>query len=182
MYLWNYTHIALGFHELNTKESLWAKNKVEHLREECPNLMKPKSRETLGENIDLAHKPKSYMYKHMRPNVKIYKHIPLEREIRMPSHTSWRWEGEIFVMFPWRNDVWPWRMEMEGRKSWEKMLEERESENGRMCHKWAYEIFMWVFRLVNKVLKDANGLSRRVLGRPRFDFYVYVGVNGQEVS
>ena len=44
--------------------------------------MKPKSRETLGENIDLAHKPKSYMYKHMRPNVKIYKHIPLEREIR----------------------------------------------------------------------------------------------------
>ena len=44
--------------------------------------MKPKSRETLGENIDLAHKPKSYMYKHMRPNVKIYKHIPVEREIR----------------------------------------------------------------------------------------------------
>ena len=27
-----------------------------------------------------------------------------------------------------------------------------------------------MFRLVNKVLKDANGLSRRVLGRPRFDF------------
>ena len=50
-----------------------SQNQVEHL-------MKPRSRETLGENINLAHKPKSYMYKHMRPNVKIYKHIPLEKD------------------------------------------------------------------------------------------------------
>ena len=64
--------------------------------------MKPKSRETLGENIDLAHKPKSYMYKHMRPNMKIYKHIPLEREIRMPSQ-AWRGgNGGLAVKNPWR--------------------------------------------------------------------------------
>ena len=44
--------------------------------------MKPKSRKTLGKKISLAYKPKRVHYKYMRPNVKIYKHIPLEREIR----------------------------------------------------------------------------------------------------
>ena len=72
--------------------------------------MKPKSRETLGENIDLAHKPKSYMYKHMRPNVKIYKHIPLEREMMKLSHTGRRWKED-----EWREN--PWRMKL-GRKFW----------------------------------------------------------------
>ena len=74
--------------------------------------MKPKSRKTLGKKISLAYKPKRVHYKYMRPNVKIYKHIPLEREIRMPSQ-AWR-SGmeEDFVKISWRNgggrDVW-WR-------------------------------------------------------------------------
>ena len=46
-----------------------SQNQVEHLKEECPNLMKPRSRKTLGKKINLAHKPKSYIHKFMRPNV-----------------------------------------------------------------------------------------------------------------
>ena len=70
--------------------------------------MKPKSRKALGKKISLAYKPKRVHYKYMRPNVKIYKHIPLERKERKLSYTWRRWkEGQV----AWDS----WRMEGESR-------------------------------------------------------------------
>ena len=40
------------------KREVVSQNQVEHINEECPNLMKPKSRKTLGKKLSLAHKPK----------------------------------------------------------------------------------------------------------------------------
>ena len=66
----------------------------------------------------------------MRPNVKIYKHIPLEREMMKLSYTSWRWKDEgISWWRPWRKDFrekWVWKEKREV----ERILEKR--ENGKV--------------------------------------------------
>ena len=60
----------------------------------------------------------------MRPNVEIYKHIPLEREMRMPSQ-AWRggMEGRLREN-PWRKvnfrEKWVWKEKREVERIWEK--------------------------------------------------------------
>ena len=91
------------------------------LKVKCPNLMKPKSRKTLGKKISLAYKPKRVHYKYMRPNVKIYKHIPLEREIRTSSQAWRRWKEDEWRENPWRFGAWP-----RGWRRWKKREKWRE--------------------------------------------------------
>ena len=62
--------------------------------------------------------------------MKIYKHIPLEREMMKLSHTWRRWkDGDFVSLWSWRKDFrekWVWKEKREV----ERILEKR--ENGKV--------------------------------------------------
>ena len=66
----------------------------------------------------------------MGPNMKIYKHIPLEREMMKLSHTWTRWkDGDFVSLWSWRKDFrekWVWKEKREV----ERILDKR--ENGKV--------------------------------------------------
>ena len=99
--------------------------------------MKPKSRKTLGKKISLAYKPKRVHYKYMRPNVKIYKHIPLEREIRSLAKHGEGGRMEEFRDFHggrWKITKW-WKNGEEDEDGVERKWRRERKVKVGMCHK-----------------------------------------------
>ena len=61
MYLWNYKHISFRFSWTKPKREIPSQSQVEHLKERCSNLMKPKSRTSIGKKLNLAWNLKEYI-------------------------------------------------------------------------------------------------------------------------
>ena len=121
-------NISLGFHVPNTKERFSSYNYVEHLKWRYSNLYKPRSRTYIGKNVKLVWNLKEKITKSWS-QICVLEALFLGEE----SRRSLACGMEVVLRGnPWRMVLWPWRMEMEGRRSWEKMEKREKSESGNV--------------------------------------------------